>query len=240
MKDTEKVGSESPGVDETVKLTNLEAGKIDADSKIVTGSQQPSDLDDERTPMITASELIEYLYCPRFTYFLNCLKIPQHEALRYKVLKGRELHEKKEKTNVDYIRKRLGCIKKEVSVYLASKKLKIRGIVDEVLFLNDGTLAPFDYKLTEYDEFIFRTHRVQSTVYAMLIMENYGNPVRRGFICYAKSKNLVKELVYREEDFAATKEIINEIFAIILEGFYPKKTRWPNRCIDCCYRNICV
>jgi len=240
MKDTEKVGSESPGVDESVKLTNLEARKIDADSNIITGSQQPSDLDDERTPMITTSELIEYLYCPRFTYFLNCLKIPQHEELRYKVLKGRELHEKKEKTNVDYIRKRLGCIKKEVSVYLASKKLKIRGIVDEVLFLNDGTLAPFDYKLTEYDEFIFRTHRVQSTVYAMLVMENYGNPVRRGFICYAKSKNLVKELVYREEDFAATKEIINEIFAIILEGFYPKKTRWPNRCIDCCYRNICV
>jgi len=240
MKDTEKVGSESPGVDETVKLTNLEAGKIDADSKIVTGSQQPSDLDDERTPMITTSELIEYLYCPRFTYFLNCLKIPQHEELRYKVLKGRELHEKKEKTNVDYIRKRLGCIKKEVSVYLASKRLKIRGIVDEVLFLNDGTLAPFDYKLTEYDEFTFKTHRVQSTVYAMLIMENYGNPVRRGFICYAKSKNLVKELVYREEDFAATKEIINEIFAIISEGFYPKKTKWPNRCIDCCYRNICV
>lgn len=240
MKDTEKVGSESPGVDESVKLTNLEARKIDADSNIITGSQQPSDLDDERTPMITTSELIEYLYCPRFTYFLNCLKIPQHEELRYKVLKGRELHEKKEKTNVDYIRKRLGCIKKEVSVYLASKKLKIRGIVDEVLFLNDGTLAPFDYKLTEYDEFIFRTHRVQSTVYAMLVMENYGNPVRRGFICYAKSKNLVKELVYREEDFAATKEIINEIFAIILEGFYPKKTRWPNRCLDCCYRNICV
>lgn len=240
MKDTEKVGSESPGVDESVKLTNLEARKIDADSNIITGSQQPSDLDDERTPMITTSELIEYLYCPRFTYFLNCLKIPQHEELRYKVLKGRELHEKKEKTNVDYIRKRLGCIKKEVSVYLASKKLKIRGIVDEVLFLNDGTLAPFDYKLTEYDEFIFRTHRVQSTVYAMLVMENYGNPVRRGFICYAKSKNLVKELVYREEDFAATKEIIDEIFAIILEGFYPKKTRWPNRCLDCCYRNICV
>ena len=240
MKDTEKVASESPGVDESVKLTNLEARKIDADSKIITGSQQPSDLDDERTPMITTSELIEYLYCPRFTYFLNCLKIPQHEELRYKVLKGRELHEKKEKTNVDYIRKRLGCIKKEVSVYLASKKLKIRGIVDEVLFLNDGTLAPFDYKLTEYDEFIFRTHRVQSTVYAMLVMENYGNPVRRGFICYAKSKNLVKELVYREEDFAATKEIIDEIFTIILEGFYPKKTRWPNRCLDCCYRNICV
>jgi CRISPR-associated exonuclease Cas4 len=236
----EKVSSQTTELDKNGILSNPEARQINNGNRIVNSSQQASEFDDERTPMITTSELIEYLYCPRFTYFLNCLKIPQHEELRYKVLKGRELHEKKEKTNVDYIRKRLGCIKKEVSVYLASKKLKIRGIVDEVLFLNDGTLAPFDYKLTEYDEFIFRTHRVQSTVYAMLIMENYGNPVRRGFICYAKSKNLVKELVYREKDFGATKKIIDEIFAIILEGFYPKKTRWPNRCIDCCYRNICV
>lgn len=240
MEITEKPNSERAMVDEDNKLSKLETGDINNSNRIVCGSDQPSELDDERTPMITTSELIEYLYCPRFTYFLNCLKIPQHEELRYKVLKGRELHEKKEKTNVDYVRKRLGCVKKETSVYLASKRLKIRGIVDEVLFLNDGTLAPFDYKLTEYDEFTYRTHRVQSTVYAMLIMENYGEPVKRGFICYARSKNLVKELVYREEDFAATKKIIDEIFAIILEGFYPKKTRWPNRCIDCCYRNICV
>lgn len=209
-------------------------------SQTITGSQQPTAFDDERTPMITTSELIEHLYCSRFTYFLNCLKIPQHEELRYKVLKGRELHEKKEKTNVDYIRKRLGCIKKEVAVYLASKELRIRGIVDEVLFLSDGTLAPFDYKLTEYDDFIFRTHRIQSTVYAMLIMENYEKPVKRGFICYARSKNLVKESVYKDEDFNTTRAVIEEIFAIILYGFYPKKTRWPNRCIDCCYRNICV
>jgi CRISPR-associated exonuclease Cas4 len=209
-------------------------------SQTITGSQQPTAFDDERTPMITTSELIEYLYCPRFTYFLNCLKIPQHEELRYKVLKGRELHAKEEKTNVDYIRKRLGCIKKEISVYLASTRLKIRGIVDEVLFLNDGTLAPLDYKLTEYNEFIYRTHRIQSTVYAMLIMENYGKPVKRGFVCYARSKNLIKELVYDEAGFETTKTIIDEIFAIILDGFYPKKTRWPNRCIDCCYRNICI
>ncbi len=38
--------------------------------------------------MITPSEVIEHIYCPRFTCFLNCLNIPQHEELRYKVLKG--------------------------------------------------------------------------------------------------------------------------------------------------------
>ncbi len=58
--------------------------------------------DSEATPMITPSDVIEHLFCPRFTYFIHCLKIPQHEELRYKVLKGRELHDKREKENKEY------------------------------------------------------------------------------------------------------------------------------------------
>jgi len=196
--------------------------------------------DTEATPMIIPSEIIEHLFCPRFTYFMNCLNIPQREELRYKVLKGRELHENKEKTNVDYLRKRLGCVKKEISVYIASKDLGVRGVIDEVLFLNDGTLAPLDYKYTEFNEFIFKTHRIQSAVYALLIMNNYGKPVKKGFICYTRGGNKVKEIFYSQGDFNFAKEKITEIFDIIIKGYYPKKTSWQNRCIDCCYRNICV
>lgn len=196
--------------------------------------------DTETTPMITPSEIIEHLFCPRYTYFMNCLNIPQHGELRYKVLKGRELHENKEKTNVDYLRKRLGCVKKEISVYIASKKLSVRGIIDEVLHLSDGTLAPLDYKYAEYNDFIFRTHRVQSTVYALLIMENYGQAVKKGFICYVRGGSRIKEIIYSQNDFNFAREVITEIFDIIIKGYYPKKTSWRNRCIDCCYRNICV
>jgi CRISPR-associated exonuclease Cas4 len=199
-----------------------------------------SDPDTETTPMITPSEVIEHLYCPRFTYFMNCLNIPQHEELRYKVLKGRELHERREKTNIDYLRKRLGCVDKEVSVYIASKSLGVRGVIDEVLHLSDNTLAPLDYKYTEYSDYTFETHKVQSVLYALLIMENYKKPVTKGFICYAKNGNTVKKLVYSEDDFCYAKDIVREIFNVMLKGYYPKKTRWQNRCIDCCYRNICV
>lgn len=196
--------------------------------------------DTETTPMITPSEVIEHLYCPRFTYFMNCLNIPQHEELRYKVLKGRELHERKEDTNREYLRKRLGCMNKEISVYLASKSLGVRGIIDEVLHLDDGTMAPLDYKYAEYSDFTFDTHKVQSVLYALLIMENYGKAVNRGFICYEKSGHKVKEILYSDKDFCYAKDVVAEIFRVILKGYYPKKTRWQNRCVDCCYRNICV
>ncbi len=196
--------------------------------------------DDETTPMITPSEVIEHLYCPRFTYFMNCLNIPQHEEKRYKVLKGRELHEKRETENRDYLRKRLGCVDKEIAVYIASRKYGVRGIIDEVLHLSDGTLAPLDYKYTEYNDYTFETHKVQSVLYAMLIMDNYKKPVTRGFICYVRGGSKVKEITYRDSDSRYAKDVVKEIFSVILRGYYPKKTESQNRCIDCCYRNICA
>lgn len=196
--------------------------------------------DNESTPMITPSEIIQYLYCPRFTYFMNCLTIPQHEELRYKVLKGREIHHKREKSNLDYLRKKLNCIKKEVSVYLASRELRVRGVVDEVLHLKDGTLAPLDYKYTEYTDHTFKTHRIQSTLYAMLITENYKKPVKKGFICYVRGGNKIKEILYTEDDFCYANHVIQKIFDIIQTGHFPPKTKYKNKCVDCCYRNICV
>ena len=196
--------------------------------------------DTETTPMITPSEVIEHIYCPRFTYFMNCLNIPQHEEQRYKVLKGREIHKSHEESNRAYLRKRLGCIDKDISVYIASRSLGVRGVVDEVLHLSDDTLAPLDYKYAEYRDTAFETHKMQSVLYALLIMENYGKPVKKGFICYTKDGNKVKEIVYSEHDFCSAKEVVQEIFKVILKGYYPGRTRWQNKCIDCCYRNICV
>lgn len=196
--------------------------------------------DTESTPMITPSEVIEHLYCPRFTYFMNCLNIRQHEELRYKVLKGREIHKSREESNREYLRKRLGCVDKDISVYIASRTLGVRGVVDEVLHLADGSLAPLDYKYAEYTDFTFQTHRVQSVLYALMIMENYGEPVKKGFICYTKEGNKIKEIIYSENEFCYAKEVVREIFKVIAKGYYPKKTRWKNKCIDCCYRNICV
>lgn len=197
-------------------------------------------MDTESTVMITPSEVIEHLFCPRFTYFMNCLNIPQHEELRYKVIKGRQIHDGREKENRAYIRKKIGCVDKENAVYVASPVIRVRGVVDEVLILADGSMAPLDYKYTEYRDYLFETHKVQSVLYAMLIKEIYKKPVYKGFICYVKNGTVLKEVVYKEADFKYAKAVVAEIFSVILRGYYPKKTSWPNRCVDCCYRNICV
>ncbi|MFA5573381.1 MAG: CRISPR-associated protein Cas4, partial [Candidatus Bathyarchaeia archaeon] len=91
---------------------------------------------------ITTSDVIEYLFCPRFVYFIHCLRIPQREGRLIKVQKGRVVHKSKEKTNLGYLRKSYSVSDKLVGVYLNSKKYRIRGVMDEVLFFDDGSASP--------------------------------------------------------------------------------------------------
>ncbi len=194
----------------------------------------------EQEIFVTVSDALEYLFCPRFIFFMHCLGIAQREERRYKVQKGRELHESREKVNRDYVRKRLNCVGKEISVYLTSRKYHFKGEVDEVLFLEDGTAAPLDYKYAEFKKTVYRTHKYQAALYALLIMEHYGVNVTRGFVCYTRSNNHVEEINFRETDFEKARAMVREILDIVQRGYYPEVTKQKARCVDCTYRNICV
>lgn len=187
---------------------------------------------------ITASQMLEYLYCPRFTYFEYVMDIPQNEGERFKVEKGRNIHEKVRKTNPEYLRKKIGVINRKSDVYLASS-LGIRGIVDEVLFLNDNTAAPLDYKFAEYKNKLFKTYRFQLIFYARLIKDNFQFPVKKGFIIYTRSKNKLVEVPLKDKDFIELEKIVDDMTNIIQNCRYPKPTSVKRRCLDCCYKNIC-
>lgn len=190
--------------------------------------------------MLTPSEVLEHIYCPRFTWFMNVQQISQHEDRRFKVLKGREVHQRRETENKTYLRRKIGVVKREIAVYLASPTLRMRGIVDEVLWLKDGTMAPLDYKYTEAREAVFKTHRIQLLMYAMLIQEVYQSRVDKGFVAYIRGGNQLLEVAVDEQGIAQVKDIVEEIFAIISSGKLPKRTSHRARCHDCCYKNICV
>lgn len=195
---------------------------------------------DDSGPMIIISDVLEYLFCPRFIYFMYCLDIPQHQELKYKVLRGREVHAEKRVVNPHYLRKNFGVIRREHEVFLASRDLQIKGIVDEVLFLDDGTAAPFEYKFAEFKQGVFSTYRYQSVLHALMIQESFGVAVNRGFICFVRSNDHVEEVQFSEKDFEQGRQVVQDILDIIETGHYPKRTRTASRCADCCYRNICA
>ncbi len=187
---------------------------------------------------ITPSHIIEYLFCPRFTYFEYVLRIPQYEERHYKVGRGREIHEQKAKQNIAYLRKRLGAVKKYANQYLTNELL--RGEVDEIFLLSDGTMAPLDYKFAKYEGKIYQTYSTQLYCYAWLIQENYDRPVNKGFLIYTRSKNKLIEVPITEEALTKIQIAADAIRQIIVGNKYPKATRYKKKCLTCTYRNICT
>ncbi len=195
--------------------------------------------DSQLTSFITPSEVIEFLYCPRFIYFMNVLKIKQHEDKRTLVNKGREIHELKLTQNKDYIRKKLGCVGKETDVYLSSQKLNLVGKVDEVLFLENQTAAPLDYKYAFWDNKVYKTLKFQQTLYALLIEEKYKKKVEEAFLVFVRSKNHIETIRITDSLKQKALDYVNQICDIINSGCFPKKTTVKTRCLDCTYKNLC-
>ncbi len=187
---------------------------------------------------ITPSHIIQYLYCPRFTYFEYVLAIPQYEEKSYKVMRGRQLHDDKLERNKGYLRRRLGVVQRFDDQYLTNGML--RGRIDEVLQLQDGSMAPLDYKFAQYDEQVFQTYKTQLYCYAWLIEDNFQRPVKRGYLVYTRSQNQVVEVPIMEADKEQVRKTTNAIQQIIAENFFPKATRYKRKCLICTYRNICI
>jgi len=187
---------------------------------------------------VTPSQIIEYLYCPRFTWFEYVLHIPQFEQKNYKVMRGRNVHDQKLEQNKGYLRKRLGVVEKYESQYLTNDLL--RGEVDEVLLLADGTMAPLDYKFAEYADTVYSTYKTQLYCYAWLITDNYHKPVKNGYLVYTRSQNKLVTVEISDEHIDEVKRCANKIIEIIDENRYPKATKIKSRCLTCTYRNICT
>lgn len=194
---------------------------------------------DEYQYYITPSEVIEFMYCPRFTYFMKCLGISQHEEKRFKVEIGREVHEKRASQNKEYLRKKIGSVNKESDVNILSRKWQIRGKVDEIHSLSDGTLAPLDYKFAPYDNKIYETYKQQMVLYGIMIEEVYDTIVNKGFLVYCRDDNKLVELEISKEDKEGAIENLRD-FKNVLRGYFPRATKCKARCDDCCYKNICI
>jgi CRISPR-associated exonuclease Cas4 len=133
------------------------------------------------------------------------LGIPEFQEKRFKVQKGRQLHENFRKQNPDYLRKKIGTVRKMSDVYIAG--MNIRGMVDEILFLEDGTAVPIDYKYAKYKQKTFKNHKFQLAFYGRLIREHFKIPVNRGI--YVRSSNKLIEIPLTDKMDSELQMIIN-------------------------------
>lgn len=187
---------------------------------------------------LTPSHVIQYLYCPRFIYFEFVLAIPQYEERKFKVIKGREIHDRKLEQNKEYLRRRIGAVDRYVDQYITNELM--RGRIDEVLVLADGSMAPLDYKFAQYDDRVYETYKTQLFCYAWLIEDNFHCAVNRGYLVYTRSSNKLVEVDIAANDKRLVESSVKEIEAIIDKNAFPRATKYKQRCVDCTYRNICI
>lgn len=192
----------------------------------------------EHTRLLQASLLIEYWYCPRFIYFMNVLGVKQYEEKRLKVRIGREVHENKA-LQPDYLRKKLGVVKQEKRVYLSDPMHGMCGILDEILFFQDGKISLLDYKFA-YNSHKFKTQFLQNVFYSLLIESHYKAGVDFCYIVYTREKNKMVRYEIKERDKKEVFQSIREVHRIISTGYFPKGTGFKKRCPDCTYKNICI
>ena len=187
---------------------------------------------------LTCTDVLEHCFCPRFTYFELVLDIPEQQHKRFKVLKGREVHEKVTSINKSYLRRKIGCISRRFNVHLSTADGLV-GIIDELLSLDDNTMAPLDYKFAEFSGHVYKTHIVQAAFYSRLIEASYNLPVRKAFLVYTRSKNRLVEIPMGQREKKWLDKSVAEIRDILATGCIPTGGGRAVACKDCCYKNIC-
>lgn len=190
---------------------------------------------------LSVLDVKDYVYCPRVVYFRRVLHAK--EEMGSQQAEARESHgkldekEARRKSVVPY-RKDLEGGEKSFSVPLVSRRLELQGILDCLVKLA-GDLIPIDYKFTKSNrKQAWAHHKYQLVAYAMLVEDNFGGVVKKGFIYYVPEELLV-EIPVTQGTREFVKKVLTRIRRIMQSEEPPLVRVNPKRC-SCGLRWICL
>ena len=197
---------------------------------------------------ISIFEVIDYIYCPRIIYYEKTLKISESKMEAFKEEEKKRLEEKGMR-NRRWVWDRLKLRKqsinnleqwtnKEFSKELYSQKYHFHGKLDEILYLDEGTIVPLYYHNSKYTAREDEQYKNLMTLFFMLIEENYETECQKGYILFIKDSSL-KKIECTAKNFENMKQYINETLNLIETEKYPLEADGGTKCRDCCYKKIC-
>jgi len=183
-----------------------------------------------------ATDIKQYHYCPRITYYEKCL--PDFRPQTYMMLAGQEAHERERARAVRRTLQAYHLVKGErhFDVHLRSTALGLAGKIDEVVVCPDDPpqVYPVDYKLIDR---VQDQHRCQLAAYGLLLEEQWGIRVERGFIYLIPRRRAVEVVL----DAPLRETVYNTLEAIRTiasrEVMPPPDNR--QKCPLCEFRRIC-
>ena len=197
---------------------------------------------------ISIFEVIDYIYCPRIIYYEKTLKISESKMEAFKEEEKKRLEEKG-MINRRWVWDRLKLRKqsidnleqwtnKEFNKELDSEKYHFYGKIDEILYLQDGTIVPLYYHNSKYTAREENQYKYLMAMFSMLVEENYNINSQKGYILFLNGHSL-KKFEYTEKDFKKIKQQISEILELIETERYPLEVEGGTKCRDCYYKKIC-
>lgn len=192
---------------------------------------------EERDLLYIATDLKQYHFCPRITYYEKCL--PDFRPQTYMMLAGREAHEREQ---ARALRRTLHAYRlvegeRHFDVHLRSLTLGLAGKIDEVVLApGDPPRAyPVDYKLTPQ---VQDQHRCQLAAYGLLLEEEWQVTVERGFIYLIPRRKAVEVIID-----APLREMVShtlaDIRAIAEREVLPPPPASRHPCQTCEFRRVC-
>ena len=191
---------------------------------------------------ISIFEVIDYIYCPRIIYYEKTLKISESKMEAFKEEEKKRLEEKG-MINRRWVWDRLKLRKqsinnleqwtnKEFNKELYSQKYHFHGKLDEILYLDEGTIVPLYYHNSKYTAREDEQYKNLMTLFSILIEG------QKGYILFLNNSSL-KKIECTTKDFENIKQYINETLDLIETEKYPLEADGGTKCRDCYYKKIC-
>ncbi len=176
-------------------------------------------------PEVRVSDLRQWYYCPRIIYWRYTFRAP------WKPGKITKVDERHDPSWVGRLKAFSGC-KVERNVCLRSSSLNLVGCMDALITCGDE-LIPLEMKRGALRD----GHDVQLCAYAMLIEENFGVRVTRGYLYYPGEK--LEEVPMDDSLRRKVLRTLNQIRKTLEEGRMPEPTKDRWKCRVCDHYTYC-
>lgn len=174
----------------------------------------------------------EYLFCPRIPYFILVLGVKEIQTASMEMGKDVEVLEKEKAKRRKTLFRDRKVLKRWLNLRVSSERLKLQGIVDEVVESEDG-LHVVEYKYGALNrKWVF----YQAVAYAMLVSEHFGRRVN-SIILVDLSSGERREVPYEHRHAQHVMWIVRKLDEIVEEAKLPPMGA---RCPSCLYRKFCI
>lgn len=185
--------------------------------------------------LFTVTDLKQAQFCPRIIFYERCL--PHLRPKTYKMTAGGLAHEEEQERAARRSLRAYAVAEGQrfFEVSLTSRTLPLTGILDEAVQTAEGEWFPVDYKLTRK---VGANHRVQIAAYGLLLEEQTGVPVQRGFVYLITTRQAVEvRLTANLRD--KVKALLGYVDTIVRDELMPPMPKNRAPCGACEFRRFC-